>query len=109
MTVFFEVKIQVPPDLPAEECTVDDVIQRAFKELEEMLGDQNIMTHADNTRQLKCSTKMTVTDQSHLFFFGRQHLCVGRGLPELRRGEGLLNIFFLKFALTLQKLYTLLI
>ena len=69
MTVFFEVKIQVPPDLPAEECTVDDVIQRAFKELEEMLGDQNIMTHADNTRQLKCSTKMTVTDQSHLFFF----------------------------------------
>ena len=27
---------------------------------------------------------------------GGQHLCDGRGLPELRRGEGLLNIFCIK-------------
>ena len=38
LTVFFEVKIQIPTDLTAEECTVDNAIQYAFRELEEMLG-----------------------------------------------------------------------
>ena len=41
LTVFFEVKIQIPTDLTAEECTVstvDNAIQYVFRELEEMLG-----------------------------------------------------------------------
>ena len=64
LTVFFEVKIQIPTDLTAEECTVDNAIQYAFRELEEMLGDQNIVTYADDTREVTRSSKMTVTDQT---------------------------------------------
>ena len=86
--------------------------RRNTKGVQGTRGDARRSEYHDTCWQYS-SAQMQYEDDSHrpepFVFFGRQHLCVGRGLPELRRGEGLLNIFFLKFALTLQKLYTLLI